>query len=53
MSGGVEFRNDKLTQGFRDLVLERGGDIEGLPDGAFKESGTMVRAVIVTLPSEG
>jgi predicted RNA methylase len=53
MSAGVTFRDDKLTQSFRDLVLERGGDIEALPEGAFKESGTMVRTVIVTIPGDG
>jgi predicted RNA methylase len=52
MSSGVTFRDNKLTQGFRDLIRERGGDIEALPDGAFKESGTGVRTVIVTIPGE-
>jgi predicted RNA methylase len=50
MSSGVTFRDNKLTQDFRDLVRARGGDIEALPDAAFKESGTMVRTVIVTIP---
>jgi predicted RNA methylase len=50
MSSGVTFRDNKLTQDFRDLVRSRGGDIEPLPDGAFKDSGTMVRTVIVTIP---
>lgn len=50
MSSGVTFRNDKLTQSFRDLVSAHGGDIEALEDGAFKSSGTMVRTVIVTIP---
>jgi hypothetical protein len=31
-------------------VRARGGDIEALPDAAFKDSGTMVRTVIVTIP---
>lgn len=51
MSAGVTFRDDKLTQSFRDLVRERGGDIEALPDGSFKDSGTGVRTVIVTIPA--
>ena len=51
MSAGVTFRNNKLTAGFRNLIEERGGDIEELPEGAFKESGTMVRTVIVTIPA--
>lgn len=50
MSAGVTFRDDKLTQGFRDLIRARGGDIEALDDGAFKSSGTMVRTVIVNIP---
>ena len=51
MSASVTFRDNKLTQDFRDLVRARGGDIEALPDGAFKDSGTMVRTVIVTVPA--
>jgi len=50
MSAGVTFRDDKLTQSFRDLIRAHGGDIEALDDGAFKESGTMVRTVIVNIP---
>ncbi len=53
MAGSVAFRNNKLTQDFRDLIRERGGEIEALPEGAFKASGTMVRSVIVTIPNEG
>lgn len=52
MSAGVTFRDNKLTQDFRDLIRARGGDIEVLPDGAFKESGTGVRTVVVTIPGE-
>jgi predicted RNA methylase len=53
MAASVAFRNNKLAQDFRDLIRERGGDIEALPEGAFKASGTMVRSVIVTIPHEG
>jgi predicted RNA methylase len=52
MSAGITFRDNKLTQDFRDLIRARGGDIEALPEGAFKDSGTMVRTVIVTIPAE-
>jgi predicted RNA methylase len=52
MSAGVSFRDNKLTQDFRDLIRARGGDIEALPEGAFKESGTGVRTVIVTIPQD-
>lgn len=51
MAASVAFRDNRLTQEFRDLIRERGGDIEALPDGAFKSSGTMVRTVIVTIPA--
>ena len=52
MGAGVAFRDNKLTQDFRDLVRARGGDIEALPEGAFKASGTMVRTVVATIPTE-
>jgi predicted RNA methylase len=51
MALGVEFRQDKLTTGFRDLVAGRGGEFERLPDAAFKESGTMISTVMVTIPN--
>lgn len=49
MSAGVMFRADKRATGFRDLVAAKGGVIERLPDGAFKDSGTMVNTCIVTI----
>ena len=52
MAAGVTFRDNKLTRDFRELVGDRGGEIEPLPDGAFKGSGTMVRSVTVTIPGE-
>jgi predicted RNA methylase len=51
MASSVTFRDNKLTQDFRDLIRERGGEIEALPEAAFKASGTMVRTVIVTIPA--
>jgi predicted RNA methylase len=51
MASSVTFRDNKLTQDFRDLIRERGGEIEALPEGAFKASGTGVRTVIVTIPA--
>lgn len=51
MSAGVMFRENKLTKDFRALVERRGGEFEEIPDGAFRESGTMVRAVIVRIPA--
>ena len=50
MAAGVTFRDNRLTQDFRDLVRSRGCEIEALPEGAFKASGTMVNTVIVTIP---
>ncbi|MDM3332405.1 methyltransferase [Citrobacter sp. Cb127] len=50
MSSSVTFRNNKLTNDFRQLIEERGGHIEELPEGAFKSSGTMVNTVIVVIP---
>jgi len=44
MSAGVLFRQDKLTEEFRESV----DSIEKLPEGTFKQSGTMVNTVIVT-----
>lgn len=49
MSSGVAFRDDRLTRDFKDLLAASNGDIEELPAGSFKESGTMVNTVIVTL----
>jgi hypothetical protein len=45
MSAGVDFRTDKLTTEFRDLI----DHIERLPEGSFKDSGTMVNTVIVVI----
>ena len=50
MSAGVKFRDNKLAREFRDFIDEHGGEIEDLPEGSFKSSGTMVRCVIVTIP---
>lgn len=49
MSAGVLFRENRLTTEFRALVNARGGEIEELDEGAFKEAGTMVRTVLVSM----
>lgn len=49
MSSGVTFRDDRLTNEFRAFVEAHDGEIAPLPEGAFKESGTMVRTVVVML----
>ncbi|WMD23902.1 methyltransferase (plasmid) [Achromobacter seleniivolatilans] len=51
MSAGVTFRENRLTVSFRELVRDRGGFIEALPEGSFKASGTMVNTVVVAIPA--
>lgn len=51
MASSVTYRDNKLTQDFRDLIRARGGDIEALPEGSFKASGTNVQTVIVSIPA--
>lgn len=48
MSGGIEFRTDKLATEFRQHV----DTLERLPDGSFTSSGTDVRTVLVTMRAE-
>lgn len=50
MAPSVKFRENKKTKDFQRLLDEQGGSIEDLPEGAFKESGTGINTVIVTLP---
>lgn len=49
MSASVGFRTNRITEEFRHFVTERGGSIEPLPDDSFKEAGTAVRTVLVTI----
>ncbi len=49
MSAGVKFREDKVAKTFRDLVSASSGAIQDLPEGSFKESGTNVHTVVVTM----
>lgn len=51
MSNSVTFRQTRAAQDFRELVEVRGGIIEDLPSGSFRESGTGVEAVIVVIPA--
>jgi predicted RNA methylase len=48
MSAGVTFRTDTKTVMFWDFLASRNATREVLPIGAFKESGTMVNAIIVS-----
>jgi len=50
MAAGITFREDKKAKGLRELIENSGGEIIPLPEGAFKESGTMIRTVIVVIP---
>lgn len=52
MSAGVEFRTNRLTTEFRDLVKSTGGVIERLPEGSFLESGTGIHTAIAVLHKE-
>jgi len=50
MSSGVTFRENKKTVEFREKILEpHCTHLEHLPDGAFKESGTMVSTILLKL----
>lgn len=50
MAAGVRFRDNRLTRDFRDRVVSCGGWFEDLPEGSFKESGTMVNTTLVVMP---
>lgn len=49
MSAGVTFRRNAKALEFRAWLDRNGGTIEQLPEGAFAESGTGVRTVVVTV----
>lgn len=49
MSAGVAFRQTQASRVLRGMVELHGGSIEELPEGTFRESGTDVRAVVVTV----
>jgi predicted RNA methylase len=51
MAGGVMFRDDRGTAGFRQMAEDAGGVFEPLPDCSFKESGTGVRTVLAVIPA--
>lgn len=53
-SASVLFRQDKLACAFRDFIgaSEGIGSIEALPEGSFKESGTMVNTALVIYDAE-
>jgi len=49
MPVSIEFRQDRRHREFREWVLDLGGEIERLPDGSFRESGTNVNTCTVFL----
>jgi predicted RNA methylase len=49
MSPSFTFASNKAAQAFNELVQQRGSIVEEFAAGAFKESGTMVRTVLVKL----
>jgi len=49
MSAGVIFRSNRLTVDFKNMVAAHDGEIIPLPEGAFKESGTLVNTVVVKM----
>ncbi len=49
MSAGVTFRDDTIGSAFRAFIAINGGSIEELPAGSFREAGTMVGTVMVSL----
>lgn len=49
MSPGFTYKQDKLSKAFKEIVTEHGEILEELEAGAFKESGTNVKTVIVML----
>jgi predicted RNA methylase len=51
MSAGAEFHSNKTATAFRQLVADRGGRMEKLPEDAFKSSGISVRTVMVIIPA--
>jgi len=49
MGAGVMFRSTKPYSGFRAFVEAQGGAFEDIPAGTFKESGTGVASVLLTM----
>lgn len=49
MSNSPFFRTDKKSVAFREFLEGKNAIVEELPEGAFKESGTMVKTCIVKI----
>lgn len=52
-SASVKFRTDSVASSFRQMLASYAGSIEALPEGSFRESGTMVNTVLVTMRRPG
>lgn len=52
MGAGVKFRQDRRYSEFRDWSERLGGEFEDVPAGAFKESGTGIASVMLTIDRE-
>lgn len=48
MSASVTFRSDAISARFREFIQSQGGSFGHLPAGSFKQSGTMVQAVVAS-----
>ena len=53
MSPSWRYRDQRWASDFRDLLAENNGTVSEVPAGAFKESGTMIQTVIVTMDKPG
>ena len=49
MSTSHTFRTDKKSELFREFLKQSGAEVEILPEGSFKESGTMVNTCVVKI----
>ncbi len=49
MSPGFQWRTSKASAAFRDWATSLGAEVQPLPDGSFRESGTDVRTCIVAV----
>lgn len=49
MGAGVQYREQRPYAGFREWLDEQGGEMVAIPAGTFKESGTGVASVMVSM----
>lgn len=52
MSASPLFRTDKKSVAFREFLEENNAFVEVLPEGSFKEGGTMVKTCVVKIKKE-